>query len=437
MDEGLRKQFVPGARVVVTQQIAMRKTAWTNETRGTIVDYQQHPPEAGSPIPKATSSGSTASSSARKTAKSPPSTSTNTAASKFSAKTPPPPAQPMSPKPAPKPHIILSATRRTRPQIPHSMHAAIFGLIVADLIAEPMDLRHPPAPGGLHLLNSITLTTGGNVCNTGLAMAKLGMNVAAAGLVGKDVLGAAVLDRLQLQPASTPPAVFEPPDAQTSATVVAVEPGGERCFFHTPGVTPLLDADAFRRCFPIFQKCQCVQVGYFGLLPTLTPAPPHRPRRASRRSPPNARSPSTPSIRRAIRDLLWPILPHLDIFAPSRTEAAVPHRRNRPRRKWSPSSAGTCPRASSASSSTPKAATSTTAPGRHRPRLPRSSRRHHRRRRHLVRRPAHRPNPQNALGEGRAISPTAPPPTAAPPSAPAPASAISMQRLPPFPEGGR
>ena len=26
------------------------------------------------------------------------------------------------------------------------MHAAIFGLIVADLIAEPMDLRRPPPP---------------------------------------------------------------------------------------------------------------------------------------------------------------------------------------------------------------------------------------------------------------------------------------------------
>ena len=84
------------------------------------------------------------------------------------------------------------------------MDAAIFGLIVADLIAEPMDLRHPPPPGGLHIINSITLTTGGNVCNTGIAMAKLGMQVAAAGLVGNDVLGAAVVERLQQSKASTP-----------------------------------------------------------------------------------------------------------------------------------------------------------------------------------------------------------------------------------------
>src|SRR3954447_22447002 len=150
------------------------------------------------------------------------------------------------------------------------MDAAIFGLIVADLIAEPMDLRSPPPPGGLVLTNSVTLTTGGNVCNTGVAMAKLGMRVAAAGLVGKDVLGAAVTEKLRAEGMDTA-AVFPTDRGQTSASVVAVEPSGERCFFHTPGVTKLLDAAAFRQCFPIFRQCKYVQVGYFGLLPALTP----------------------------------------------------------------------------------------------------------------------------------------------------------------------
>ena len=47
------------------------------------------------------------------------------------------------------------------------------GLIVADLIAEPMDLRHPPSPGGLLPLNSLQMTTGGNACNVGIAMARI------------------------------------------------------------------------------------------------------------------------------------------------------------------------------------------------------------------------------------------------------------------------
>lgn len=199
------------------------------------------------------------------------------------------------------------------------MDAAIFGLIVADVIGEPLNLRHPPSPGGLQIVRSITLTTGGNVCNTGIAMAKLGMKVAAAGLVGDDVLGRAVVDRLKASDVDTS-SVFATPGAQTSATMVAVEPGGERVFFHTPGATALLDADLFRRCFDILKRCQWLQIGYFGLLPALTgelPALLAELRRAA------------PQLRIAMdtvnppgpADLLWPILPHLDLFCPSRTEA--------------------------------------------------------------------------------------------------------------------
>jgi sugar/nucleoside kinase (ribokinase family) len=201
------------------------------------------------------------------------------------------------------------------------MDAAIFGLIVADLIAEPMNLRSPPAPGGMQLLNSITLTTGGNVCNTGLAMAKLGMRVAAAGMVGKDVLGAAVLDRLQSAGVDTS-AVITTDKAQTSATVVAVEPGGERCFFHTPGVTPLLDARVFRQCLPIFKQCAFVHVGYFGLLPSITPDLPQLFAELHSAAP-NTKIALDTVNPPAPWELLQPIFPHLDIFAPSRTEAAA------------------------------------------------------------------------------------------------------------------
>ncbi len=201
------------------------------------------------------------------------------------------------------------------------MDAAVFGLIVADLIAEPMDLRRPPPPGGLIPLNSLQLTTGGNVCNTGIAMARLGMQVAAAGMVGQDVLGKAVVERLNESGVDTS-AVFASSAAQTSATVVAVEPGGERCFFHTPGVTPLLDAAVFRRCFPIFKLCQWVQVGYFGLLPGLTVDLPAV-LRELRQAAPDTRIALDTVNPPADAELLWPILQYVDLFAPSRTEAAA------------------------------------------------------------------------------------------------------------------
>lgn len=201
------------------------------------------------------------------------------------------------------------------------MDAAIFGLIVADVIAEPMDLRRPPAPGGLAITNSVTLTTGGNVSNTGIAMARLGMRVAAAGLVGKDVLGMACVERLGDEGLDTS-AVFATERAQTSASVVCVEPGGERVFFHTPGVTRLLDATAFRRCFEVFKRCAVVQVGYFGLLPALTPELPGLLRELKQASPATRVALDTVNPP-AAAELLWPILPYVDIFCPSRSEAAA------------------------------------------------------------------------------------------------------------------
>lgn len=210
------------------------------------------------------------------------------------------------------------------------MDAALFGLIVADLIAEPLDLRRPPAPGGMQLLNSIGLTTGGNVCNAGIAMAKLGMKVAAAGLVGDDVLGAAVIERLRQSGVDTQ-AVFATPAAQTSATVVAVEPGGERCFFHTPGATTLLDAAAFRRCMPVMASARWVQVGYFGLLPALTPDLPDLLAELRRMAPQVRLSLDTVNPP-AEAQLLDPILPHLHLFAPSRTEARALTGESEPKR---------------------------------------------------------------------------------------------------------
>jgi sugar/nucleoside kinase (ribokinase family) len=201
------------------------------------------------------------------------------------------------------------------------MDAAIFGLIVADLIAEPVDLRRPPAPGGLVLCNSIQLTTGGNVCNTGIAMARMGMDVAAAGLVGTDVLGSAVIERLKGSGVDTT-SVFRTPDAQTSATVVAVEPGGERCFFHTVGANRGIDAEVFRKCLPTFQKCGWVQIGYFGLLPALTPDLPNL-LEELRRIAPGVRIALDTVNPPAAREELYPVLPHLDLFAPSRTEAVA------------------------------------------------------------------------------------------------------------------
>ena len=201
------------------------------------------------------------------------------------------------------------------------MDAAIFGLIVADLIATPIDLRNPPPPGYLLKIDAIEMVSGGNVPNVGIAMAKLGMKVAGAGAVGQDVLGSAMVERLRQAGVDTG-SVFADARAQTSATVVAVEPGGERVFYHVPGATTLLDAAALRRCFPLFTKCAFVQIGYFGLLPSLEADLPGV-LGELRAAAPNVKIAFDTVNPPAAKELLPPILPHLDLFCPSRTEASA------------------------------------------------------------------------------------------------------------------
>ncbi|WP_428940378.1 carbohydrate kinase family protein [Fontivita pretiosa] len=201
------------------------------------------------------------------------------------------------------------------------MDAAIFGHIVADVLGEPIDLRHPPRPGGMSVLRTLRLAPGGNACNVAVAMTKLGATAAAAGLVGQDILGRAIVERLREESVDTS-AVFTTDQAQTSATIVAVEPGGERCFFHAPGTNPLLSADIFRRCFDLFRQCAWVQIGYFGLLPEPLIRQLPALLEEFRQLAPGSKIAMDTLNPPGPWELLEPILAQLDLFAPSRTEAA-------------------------------------------------------------------------------------------------------------------
>ena len=168
-------------RVKVTQQIAARHYALTSEVRGTVVEYQQK--RTGSWYAHSKDDKLWLDRLALRKDDGELTTLNLDSSSRIETlgevRLPRRPCT----SAAPEPILILHA--HSIPHLLHPMDAAIFGLIVADLIAEPMDLRRPPAAGRPGPTNSIPLTTGGNVCNTGVAMAKLGMKVAAAGLGGQ------------------------------------------------------------------------------------------------------------------------------------------------------------------------------------------------------------------------------------------------------------
>jgi sugar/nucleoside kinase (ribokinase family) len=74
---------------------------------------------------------------------------------------------------------------------------AVVGTCVADILVRPVALATPVGGGRLFHVDPIEVTSGGVVCNTGLGLARLGLSVAAASLVGDDPWGNLIRERLR------------------------------------------------------------------------------------------------------------------------------------------------------------------------------------------------------------------------------------------------
>lgn len=153
---------------------------------------------------------------------------------------------------------------------PLDFDCIVCGTCVADILVRPVPLTEPVGGGRLFHVEPIEATTGGIVCNTGIAMRRLGMRVAAAGLVGADPWGDLVRARLTQEGIDTT-ALESHPSQATSTTAVLIDPSGERSFAHHVGAPAALDLAFFRRAAPQWSRSRAALVGYFGLLPAVEP----------------------------------------------------------------------------------------------------------------------------------------------------------------------
>ena len=142
----------------------------------------------------------------------------------------------------------------------------VAGLALADVIGRPVDLRKPLKRGTLKLIDSITLTTGGNVSNVGIDLAKLGFRVGAVTRVGNDSIGRFVLQHYRTFGIDTEGVIIDA-EAQTSATMVNVDDDGERTFLHTRGCMKNFRAGDLLGRIPYLRKAEILAIGYLGLLP--------------------------------------------------------------------------------------------------------------------------------------------------------------------------
>lgn len=207
----------------------------------------------------------------------------------------------------------IGFARRQKPDV------VVFGLLVADILGRPVDLKRLPKQGSLQLIETISFSTGGNAANVGVALTKLGMNVGVIGKLGNDVWGRLIVESLAKQGIDCTHISLDK-TSQTSATIVAVDAGGERSFLHTPGATRDLRSDDLLSRMKYISKARLLVVGYLGLLPQMENEFPEIFQKVKEQTD-TLVALDTAGIPRRDRKLVKAFLPYTDFFIPSFNEA--------------------------------------------------------------------------------------------------------------------
>lgn len=106
------------------------------------------------------------------------------------------------------------------------------GIMCVDVLARPID--HLPDKGKLDLIDNIQMQVGGCASNAAIDLAKLGINVAMLAKTGDDGFGRFIMETLKSEKVDTIGIVIDK-SVQTSASVVAISPDGERSILHCLG----------------------------------------------------------------------------------------------------------------------------------------------------------------------------------------------------------
>jgi len=146
----------------------------------------------------------------------------------------------------------------------------VCGTCVADILVRPVPLSQPVGSGRLFHVEPIEVTTGGIVCNSGTAMRRLGLRVAASSLLGSDLWADVVRSRMAAEGIDTA-ALESHATLATSTTAALIDPSGERSFAHHVGAPAAIDLAFIRRQAAHFGNSRMALIGYFGLLPSLEP----------------------------------------------------------------------------------------------------------------------------------------------------------------------
>lgn len=200
------------------------------------------------------------------------------------------------------------------------------GIVVADIVAQPVEKY--PEKGRLVLVDTIELHTGGCASNTGVSLAKIGVDTAVVGKVGNDAFGDFVIDSLKKQGVDIR-GIKRDDMALTSATQVFVHPDGERSFIHYIGANANFreeDVDEL-----LLEGSRIVHYAGFYVLSSFDGEPCARLLEKARTFGAFVSLDTVWDSKGRWMSLLEPVLPHLDLIIPSIEEARMITGKDKPR----------------------------------------------------------------------------------------------------------
>lgn len=189
---------------------------------------------------------------------------------------------------------------------------------MADVVGKPVDKW--PGRGELELVDRMELHTGGCAANTGIALAKIGVDVAVIGKVGNDGFGDFMISRLKSH-GIDPSGVVRSDRSNTSATMVMVHSDGERSFLHYFGANRDLVEDDVD--MDLVAKSRILHVAGSFLMPNIDGQPTANILKKAKSLGVTTCLDTCWDATGKWMKVLAPCLPHIDYFLPSIAEAEM------------------------------------------------------------------------------------------------------------------
>ena len=192
------------------------------------------------------------------------------------------------------------------------------GILVADVIAKPV--KGLPGVGKLELVEQLEMYAGGCAANTGIDLAKIGIQTGIIGKIGNDGFGKFMDEELNKYGVNVD-GLRREEGVRTSASMVLVNNQGERSFIHCLGANAeFCDEDVD---FNVIKKAKVLFIAGALLMPRFDGEPTKRVLKKAQAEGIYTVLDTAWDSTGKWMDLIGPCLPYLDLFIPSIEEASM------------------------------------------------------------------------------------------------------------------